>query len=147
MNNQLSKFILNTGAGLLSAIINLIYTVSMALLVFGSDPILLSAGLTITIISAGVVSIVLAKNSCFSNTVAMPQDTSAIIFLFFISALITKMHAENIGIDPLPTIMIGMIISGIFVGIILYAVGKYQLGNSIFFIPYTVVGGFLAGTG
>ena len=50
---------------------------------------------------------------------------------------------EKIGL----TVLGAITITTLLVGLALFFLGSYQLGNVVRFIPYPVIGGFLAGSG
>jgi SulP family sulfate permease len=88
-------------------------------------------------LTAGVITGVL-------GIVIMPQDAPAIILAMMASEIAAQLPAS----DPalLPTVIMALAVTTGAVGIIYVLLGTFKLGNLIRFIPYPVVGGFLAGS-
>ncbi|NNM60000.1 MAG: SLC26A/SulP transporter family protein [Legionellales bacterium] len=104
-------------------------------------------GTSIALLSSALVCILLALKSQFKSVVSMAQDTSIAVLLLANLAIAQKVATLFPHTSPLPTILVGITLSGLIVGISLYLLGKYQLGNLFRYIPYPVIGGFLVGTG
>jgi SulP family sulfate permease len=96
--------------------------------------------------SAFVVGAVLALRSSFKGTIAIPQDRIAPILAIMGANIVARMPnaiPEAQGLAVLAAIAMVSIITGVT----LYWLGRFKLGNLIQYIPYPVVGGFLAGSG
>jgi SulP family sulfate permease len=135
----------NILAGLTSGLLCITYSLSFAALIFsGSLDTHLSVGINIALISAALVGFTVACSSSFKFAIAGPDsNTSAIL------ALIASSIASQLGSSPrlLPTVWAMLAVSSIVSGIVLIGLNYLQLGQLVRFIPYPVIGGFLAGAG
>src|SRR5262249_42717750 len=80
-------------------------------------------------------------------TIAIPQDRTAPILALMAANVAAHLPASATTEQKSLTILVAIALTSILTGAILYALGRFQLGNLIRFIPYPVVGGFLAGSG
>ncbi|TVQ15435.1 MAG: hypothetical protein EA368_00340 [Leptolyngbya sp. DLM2.Bin27] len=133
-------------AGLITGVLLVIYAISMAALIFtGPLAEFIPVGIGLSLFTAIVTAVVVALTNSMPGIVTMPQDSLAIILAIMAGAIATQLSAA----DPalLPTVIMGLAIASGSVGIVCFLIGSFKLGNLIRFIPYPVVGGFLAGTG
>ena len=84
--------------------------------------------------------------SSYAGTIAIPQDRVAPIVALMATLIIHEMPGatpETIGV----TVLAAIATSTLLVGLVLFFLGAYKLGNIVRFTPYPVIGGFLAGSG
>ena len=79
--------------------------------------------------------------------VATLQDTVVAILAVVSATIVNQMPASATGQEKLVTVVVAIALSSLLTGILLLSIGQFKLGNLIRFIPYPVIGGFLAGTG
>ncbi len=143
---QPSRLVPTLTAGLITGVLLVIYAISMAALIF-TGPLVefVPIGIGLALFTAIVVAVIVALTNSMPGIVIMPQDSPAIILAMMAGAIAVQIPAS----DPalLPTVIMGLAIATSSVGITCYLLGAFKLGNLIRFIPYPVVGGFLAGTG
>lgn len=136
----------NVFAGIISGLMTVIASISYATLIFaGSFGSNLSLGISAALISASVIGAFVALRSSSPFVIAGPDaNISAIL-----SLIIAPMAAAAVtsSAAPFSTIWAAIVLCSFLTGIFLYLVGTHHLGRWIRFIPYPVVGGFLAGTG
>ncbi len=134
-------------AGLVIGILVIFIEVSLASLIFSGDlDIFLSQGIGILLFGALILGIVITITSAIPSAIAFPQDAPAVILAAVAAAIVGAMTAA----DPeqvFATVVAAMMLSGILTGIFFWILGRFNLGQLVRFIPYPVVGGFLAGTG
>lgn len=130
------------------AVILLMFCVSDAVLIFSGDlkPFLMS-GIGILIVSTAAISLTLSLFSSFERSVGAAQDTSVIILAVIGVSLSAKLLEVGNSDALLPTFITTVLLSSIASGAILFIIGFFKLGNFVRFIPYPVLGGFIAGTG
>lgn len=147
-SQKLKGMLPNVFAGLVSWMMTLIASISYATLIFsGALSGHLTLGICSTLVSAAVVGFIVAWRSAAPFIIAGPDAN--------ISALLAVMAASvgvGLGRGAAPavlgaTLWVVMALSTLSTGVFLYLVGKFHFGHWIRFIPYPVVGGFLAGTG
>jgi SulP family sulfate permease len=122
--------------------------ISLAALVF-SGPLAEFAprGIGLWLIGGMVIGIINTLRSSYRGAVAGPQDSSAAVMAVLATAIVVKMTGQFDIEVTFYTVLGALTVSTLFTGIIFYFLGRYKLGNLIRFIPYPVIGGFLAGSG
>ena len=132
--------------GIVLGMLVVFYRISLAALIFSGDQSgFLAAGIGIMLLSTLVSGLIVTWLSGFTVALSGPQDAPAV--------LIGVMAVAAIGgsaLSPLSsfsTIVMLMAMSSLLTGVILWCFGHYNLGNLVRYIPYPVMGGFMAGTG
>jgi len=136
-------------AGLVNGVLIVIFQSAYAALIFsGLLESYLAAGLGLMLFGACVMGLVTAYFSSFEGTVTAPQDAPTAILALLPSAIYIQMNASELNIDEVfYTVVAAIALTALLTGVLLTILGRFELGNLIRFIPYPVVGGFLAGTG
>lgn len=135
-------------AGLVVGVVAVILAASFAALIF-SGPLspFLYTGLGIALFSVIVHGAVVALTSSNPSVVAIPQDRVVPILALMAGAIVTEMppgaSLDQAFVTVLTALVLSTLVSGLFLGL----VGTFRLGGFIRFIPYPVIGGFLAGSG
>lgn len=143
---QPSRLIPTLTAGAITGVLLVIYAISMTALIFtGPLAEFVSVGIGLGLFTAIVVAVTVALTNSLPGVVAIPQDSPAIILAMMGSAIAAQIPASNPAL--LPTVIMALAVTTGVVGIVYFLLGTFKLGNLIRFIPYPVVGGFLAGTG
>ncbi len=134
-------------AGLLGGATEVFFAISLAVLVFSGD---LSGHLTYGIGAAlftGMVTIaVVALFSSLPMTIAGIQDSPTVVLAAMLAALAGTLSAASVE-DRFAAVVAAILVTVLLTGVFLFALGAFRLGELVRFIPYPVVGGFLAGTG
>lgn len=122
--------------------------ISFAALIFSGElSAYVSGGIGFMLLGGGVMSAVVALTGSNPGTVMIPQDTPVAILALMATAIASNMPASATSDNLFFTVVAAMAITSLLTGICFFVLGIFQLGNLIRFIPYPVVGGFLAGTG
>ena len=138
----------NIFAGAICGLMTVIAAISYATLVFsGSCAPYLQLGIVSALISATVIGFFMALKSSSPVVIAGPDANISAILALIATAVVTKSAASASSATVFTTLWIMLAVSSLMAGIFLFIVGKFKLGRWIRFIPYPVVGGFLAGTG
>jgi SulP family sulfate permease len=145
---QPRELLLSVNAGLINGILLISVQISLAALIFsGSLHEYVSYGIGFTLVGAFVIGIVAALAGSYPGTVAAPQDAPVVILALMASTIAANIPpsegAETIYISVVAVTVLSSLLTGAF----LWMLGRFKLGNLIRFIPYPVIGGFLAGTG
>ncbi len=140
----------NIVGGALSALVTLSYSLSYGALVFSGPELQphVPAGLQAALMAAWVIALIVAFGSSFPFAIAGPDsNATAILALMAASAAdkLAKRHAEPSQI--VATILALLTVSAIIVGAVVFLIGAFNRGKLVRFLPYPVIGGFLAGTG
>lgn len=136
-------------AGGVSALVMLCYAMSLGTLIFSADLAhYAELGVPTALVSCIVTALVIALTSSMRLNIAGP-DSNATAFLAGVAAGVAS-SARADGGSPqtvVLTVLIAILLCSVVTGIVLYAIGSSKRSRSLQFLPYPVVGGFLAGTG
>ncbi len=134
-------------AGFLIGVIIVIVQVSYAAMIFsGSLDTFVAQGIGILLFGTLVLAVVVALASSFRGAIANPQDTSAAI-LAVVGAAIVAAMPDATPETQFATVVAAMMLSALLAGLFFWLLGQFNLGRLVRFVPYPVVGGFLAGVG
>ena len=135
-------------AGLISGMVSIIIAISFAALIFSGDLAdHVASGIGLALFSACAIGLVVTATSSFPGTIAGTQDSPAAILALIAAAIAQKLRTSAAPNATLPTIVAAIALTSLLTGAFLLLLGRFKLGNLIRFLPYPVVGGFLAGTG
>ncbi len=134
-------------AGTITGIIGVIRAISYAALIFsGSLAVHLNVGVGIAIFSSAAISIVVALMSSLPGMIATPLAAPTAV-LAILAAQIANSLAAADATDVLMTVVTAIALGSLVTGVTLWLLGTIRGGNALQFIPYPVVGGFMAATG
>lgn len=136
-------------AGMVSTLVMLCYAISLGTMIFSADLARYAGlGMATAFISCVVTALVIALTSSMRMNIAGP-DGNATAFLAGVAAGVASSVRADGGTAQtvLFTVLIAIALCSVVTGVILYAVGSSKRSRSLQFLPYPVVGGFLAGTG
>ncbi|HEY9609529.1 SLC26A/SulP transporter family protein [Allocoleopsis sp.] len=135
-------------AGLVVGVLAVTNSVSFAALIFsGNLSHYLPTAIGITLFTAAVVGAIAALISSYPGTFAGPQDTTAAVLALVASTITTTLSATASAEETLLTVVGAIVFNALVTGLFFLVVGHFRLGELIRFIPYPVIGGFLAGSG
>jgi SulP family sulfate permease len=140
-----SKLIPNVLAGIIVGTLTVIVEISFGALIFSGplSPYVFN-GIGCTLFGAFIISGAVALTSSFPGTIARPHEIPAAILAIVVASIAAALPASS---DMFVTVLAAIIVTSILTGVFFLALGTFRLGSLIRFIPYPVVGGFLAGTG
>ena len=134
-------------SGLIAAIITISIEISLAALIFSGDlQKFLADGIGLMLFGAFVVGVVVSLTTSLPGMIGLPQDTPAAILGLVAASIAFSMRPA----DPkalYPTILAAIMLTSIVTGIFFLLLGWFKASGLIRYIPYPVIGGFLAGTG
>lgn len=134
-------------AALVIGVLEVFVEVSFGALIFsGPFSAFLALGIGLCLVGALIHTLIVTLTSSSRNTIAMVQDAPvAIVAAVFvtISTSLAVPDEEVMLATGLAVIVLTSVLSGFF----FWALGRFSLGRLVRFVPYPVVGGFLAGTG
>ena len=135
-------------AGLVTGLIMVVLNVSLATLVFSGEMIpFISRGIGIFIFGAFAMSVVASILGSLPGTIIGPQDGPAALLAVTAGGIVGSLAGAASPETIFSTTLAGIVITSVVTGFILLLIGQFKLGNLVRYIPYPVVGGFLAGTG
>lgn len=140
--------ITNVTAGLIAGLLFVVLSISLSTLIFnGALEPYLSRGIGLFLFSAVALAAVVALLGKFHGFAVTPQDGPAALLAVAAGGIASALTAKGNPDAVLPTVAVGIILCSLVTGLTFFLIGRFNLGNLVRFIPYPVVGGFLAGTG
>ena len=143
-----NKLISSLTAGLISGVLTITMGIAFAALIF-SGPLsaFVSRGIHLILLSALIIGACAAFTSSYAGTVARPHEIPAAILALVAGIIAANMPPSANAEQTYITVVAAMAVTSLATGVFLLALGSFRAGNLIRFIPYPVIGGFLAGTG
>ncbi len=128
-------------------LLTVISSASFSTVIFSGDlSPSLPFGIGLLLFSSAAISTIVASSSAYPSVVATVSDTT-IPVLGLVARQVVQLMPNATDQEKFLTVAATILFNSIAVGTILMALGQFKLGGLIRFIPYPVVGGFLAGTG
>ena len=107
----------------------------------------LPMGIALVLFGQIIISSISALRSSLPAIISLGQDSPAAI-LGLSAAVMASSLAGIVSPDKIFLTVVAMVaLTSILTGILLLIIGHFKLGNFVRFLPYPVVGGFLAGIG
>jgi sulfate permease, SulP family len=133
--------------GLVAGTVVLPLTISFGALIYSGDLAKFApVGIGMMLFGALVMQLIVAWGSSIPGMVAGPQDSPAAVLALAAVAITHKMGAAPDSAKFM-TVVAAVMVTSILSGILFIAIGGFKLSRFVRFIPYPVVGGFIAGTG
>ena len=146
--SKFSSVIPDIIAGTVNGIIIIVSAMALAALVFtGPLAEFLPQGIGILLVGSLIFALFSAFTSKFPIILSAPQDIPIAILALMALTLIASDGAHWSGSELFSFMFMAIGMTSVLVGIFFYILGQFKLGKLVRFIPYPVVGGFLAGTG
>jgi sulfate permease, SulP family len=140
------RILVNVSAGAVIGIVEVVLAISFAALVFGGylrDT--LAAGIGIYLVAATVTLAILAVRGGTRGVVGSVQDAAAAVLSIVVASV--ALDAQGGVNRTFLTVVAATMVVTLLTALTFLLLGSFRLGNLARFIPYPVVGGFLAGTG
>jgi SulP family sulfate permease len=146
-------------AGLIIGAVEVVLAVAFAAFVFGGTLVRnLGDGIGLYLVAAALTLGFLAWRAGSRGVVGSVQDAATAVLAgvastmaFRVLELARQAQASGVTGYERPDIFLTVIATTLVVtmlcGVVFYTLGRFRLGNMVRFVPYPVVGGFLAGTG
>ena len=130
--------------GMVVGVIGSAYLISVGALVF-SGPLVpfLSQGTIMVLFGGFVVCLWIALTSGYRGAISMISVPSSMVLVMIASTIAVEGDAVARFVTTATVVIIGAVATGIC----FLMVGRFRLANLVRFIPYSVAGGFIAGTG
>jgi SulP family sulfate permease len=142
------QFVTGITAGLVIGLITVVLSVSLAALVFsGGMSAHIQRGIGIFLFGGFAMSVAAFAFGSLPGTSIGPQDGPAALLAVAAGGIVGALAGSAVPETVFSTMLAGVVISSAATGVILLLIGQFRLGNLVRYIPYPVVGGFLAGTG
>ncbi|MFK7836626.1 MAG: SulP family inorganic anion transporter [Sulfitobacter sp.] len=123
------------------------FAISFAAIVFkGPLEPFLGQGISLTLLGAAVMGLMGSLFFSFRGTISGPQDVTSILLSGAAVSVALAMPGA-LASDLLSTLIILIVVASVTAGAAAFLFGKLRLGYLARFVPYPVIGGFLAATG
>ena len=148
MATNSQNLVTSISAGLIAGIRTILGSAAMVTLIM---PASLGAGiasaLDVLLIGGAVLAAAVALLSTYPGAVAQVQDGPAVILGVMATTMAASMQGHASPSLIILVVLASANVAAIATGIVFYGLGTYRLGALVRFIPYPVIGGFLAGSG
>lgn len=137
----------NLIAGVVMGLLTVTSAVSFSTVIFSGElSSVLPFGIGLLLFSSIVISIVVTSFSSYPAIVATIAESTIPILILVARQVVSAM--PNLPVEAkLYTFVATIIVNSVIAGLVFIGLGSFKLGEFIRFIPYPVVGGFLAGIG
>ncbi len=145
---QPKRLVPSLAAGVIAGITDVSVEISLAALIFsGVLAPYVAHGIGYILFGAFIVLIMGAFISSVPGMMIIPQDTPAAILALIAAGVAGAMPAAAPLEATFITVVAAIILTTLLAGLTFILVARFRLSGFARFIPYPVVGGFLAGTG
>lgn len=135
-------------SGLVTAIIVIASTISYSAAIF-SGPLasILPVGIGYGLIGACVLAIVFALGSGISFAIAGPDSKPTAILAVLAATVARDLNDTGQGTTTGASVVLALVAGTLVTGLVLFLFGKWKIGHWIRYVPYPVIGGFIAASG
>lgn len=135
--------------GVVVGLVEVVVAISFAALIFSGElSMYIDKGIALSLIGAAISGTIVALLSTLPGTVGGNQDISAAVMAVIATGVAGALTASGAPEQQfLATILVSIATITLFTGVFFYFIGHFELGNLVRFLPYPVIGGFVAGTG
>ncbi len=140
-----SRLVPTVTAAVVVGVLEVVIAISFAALIFSgllADRV--SAGIGISLFAAAVFLVMISLLSSQPGTVGSVQDTAAAVLALLAASIAAEIPDED---TRFYTAVVAIGLTSVLAGGLYFVLGTLRLGDLVRFVPYPVVGGFLAGTG
>ena len=135
-------------AGSVCGLLTIIISISNAAFIFsGPMQAHLPIGIGLALFAALMLAGITALMSSMPGVVAMSQEVAVVALSVIATSIATTMGGIASDVEILVTLVCVIALSSIVTGLSFFVMGVLRLGRFVRFVPFPVIGGFLAGTG
>ncbi|WP_324353797.1 SulP family inorganic anion transporter [Methyloceanibacter sp.] len=136
-------------AGTISAIVNIAYCISFSALIFqGSIAAGFPLGLAALIMGTMVTGMVVALTTTLVPADAGPDTPAVAVMSVLATTVAAGLAAKGADTETMViNVMVAITVSTFLTGALLFGIGGLKLGQWLRFVPFPVIGGFLAASG
>lgn len=141
------RLIASIAAGLLTGSLIVLVAISFATLAFsGKLDSYIGIAVGLGLAGAAVGALLFALTSSYPGSIHAVQDSPSAVIALMVGAIVTAMDGSPDRVRFV-TSLAAIMLASILTGSAMIFLGTARLGRLVRFIPYPVIGGFLAGTG
>jgi sulfate permease, SulP family len=147
-STTISNAFRDLAAGVVVGVITVVLSISLGSLIFGGELAAFRAqGITVALLSTLLGGVVIALLSSLPGTIGHIQDTPAAVLAAVGASIALALGPAAERVEVLATVVVAIALATLTAGAVFLAVGLFRLGRLVRYLPYPVVGGFMAGTG
>ena len=147
-DSTVSDFIPSLIAGTISGIIFVVSAMALAALIFtGPLSPYLPQGIGILLVGSIIFALFSALTATYPLILSAPQDIPIAILALMAVSIGSNINGQMVAEEAFQFIFVAIGVTSVLVGLFFWILGRFRLGKLVRFIPFPVVGGFLAGTG
>ena len=133
-------------AGVVVGVVEVVMAISFAALMYGGYLAqFLADGIGLFLVAAAITLAIMAWRAGTRGVVGSLQE--AVVAVFAVVATATALGTFGSSNRAFVTVVAATLVVTLLTGIVFVVIGTLKLGNLIRFVPYPVVGGFIAGAG
>ncbi len=139
----------NLTIGVVIGLVEIVIAISFAAIIFSGDlSSFIIYGLGLALIGAALSGAVVALLSTLPGTIGSNQSSPAVVMAVIAAGIASVLAAAGSSDkELLATVLVSIALVSLLTGAVLFVLGYFELGSLVRFLPYPVIGGFLAGTG
>lgn len=131
-------------AGSVAGVISVVVVLSLASLMF-SGPLAVALPLISILMlgAAAAMNVILARRGSLPGSVMIPQDATSAVLAAALATVVVGLPSDV----AVSTACAIVAVASAATAVVMLVLGGFRLGSLVRYIPYPVMGGFLAGTG
>jgi sulfate permease, SulP family len=134
--------------GAIAGVLAVVIQISLATLIFSGDLApYLARGIGLSLWGAVVMGLIVTLTSSVPGAIAIPQENTAAVIAVVAADIAAVLGRSTAPDEIFWTVAAAIGLTSLAAGLLFIALGRFKLSVFIRFVPYPVVGGFLAGTG
>ena len=145
-NFSKSQAVTGLSAGLVIGVTELIFAISLGALIYAGQDAYVANGIGLILLGSLPPLLIMSFFSSYKGSFSMPQDAPAAILAVMATGILRSITATT-SREKFITVAAMVVITTLLTGLFFILLGHFKLGSLVRFLPYPVVGGFLAGTG
>lgn len=139
----------NAIAGLVASLVTIAYCVSFSALLFQGD---LKSGLAMglwgLLVGSAIAGIYVSLTTSLPPAEAAPDNPAVAVLSVLAATVSAPILAAGGGADrAVVHVLLAISLATLVTGVVLWLLGRFKLAQSVRFVPYPVIGGFLAASG
>jgi SulP family sulfate permease len=136
-------------AGIVASFVTLAHCLSFSALIFAGS---LSAGLPMALwgfmLATAVVTLMSAGRTTLAPLLAGPRNPAVAVMAVLAATVSAAAFEKGLSAtEAAHHVLVGLAIASALTGALIWALGAFRLGQAVRFVPYPVIGGFLAASG
>lgn len=145
-NSFRQQIIGGVSAGVVIGITEVIFAISLGALIFAGQNTYIPNGVGLILLGAVPALLLLGLFSSYKGSLTLPQDAPAAILAVMATAILQSISSASPR-EKFITVVAVIVTTSLLTGVLFIVMGYFKLGSLVRFLPYPVIGGFLAGTG